>query len=103
MEQQQHRQKRLRLESQSDIQVDGDALKTPFETLFTLVQEVREMKVQLGLLAADFTAKQELVGGCVGISQGLCRLCHSHACGRAENNNFETESTCGDYDRSQLP
>lgn len=40
MEQQQHRQKRLRLESQSDIQVDGDALKTPFETLFTLVQEV---------------------------------------------------------------
>lgn len=69
--------------------------------LFTLVQEIREMKVQLGLLATDSTVKQELgVGG--RITQGPCRLCHGHAhTGRVQNN--DAEPTCSDYHESQLP
>ena len=65
------------------------------------------MKVQLGLLAADFAVNQELVGGHVGVSQGPCRMCS--CTGRAQNNGFETRSTCSDYDAcsdydgSQLP
>lgn len=41
IEQQQHRQKHLHIESQFDFQADGDALKSPsFEILFTLVKEI---------------------------------------------------------------
>ena len=105
---QQCRQKRFRLENQFNFQADGDTPKSPaFEILSTLVQEVQKMQVQLGLLVADFAAKQEPIRGCVGISQGPCRMC-SHSCrpwprtGHVDD--FDTTSTvCSDYDGSQLP
>ena len=72
--------------------------------LHTLVQEIREMKVQLGVLVADFAAKQEPAGSRVSISEGPCRMCYSHSgMGREQNNDFDTTSTCSGYDESQLP
>lgn len=67
-----------------------------FEMFSALVQEIQEMNAKLGQFVMDFTAKQELAGGLVKISQGPCRIC-GHA---------STHHTCDDnvqYDESQLP
>ena len=109
IEQQQRRQKRLRLENQFGFKADDDGSKSPtFEMLSTFIQDIQEMKVHLGLLVADFATKQEPGGGCVGIPQGPCRMYRSHSCtpwprtGHVDD--FDTTSTaCSDYDGSQLP
>ena len=86
--------KHLRLESQFDSQPGGDtkqsATSLQFEMLSTLVQEIREMKTQLGRFVTDFAEKQELAGGLVNISQNPCRMC-----GRASTH-------CTQDDESQL-
>ena len=53
-----------------------------FELLSTVAQEIREMKVQLGQLVADFAAKQDLAGGLVSTSQAPCWICRNHICGQ---------------------
>ena len=87
--------KRLRLESQFDFQPGGDTKQSAtllqFEMFSTLIQEIREMKTQLGQFVTDFAENQELAGGLVNTSQTLCRMC-----GR-------TSTHCMQGDESQLP
>ena len=100
--------KRLRSQTHTNSQADGDFLKEPgatsqFETLSILVQEIQDMKVQLGQLVADFAEKLESAEGLVSIPRTSCKICHGHASGwRVQGEDFEGISTSSDYE-SQLP
>jgi len=80
-EQRQHSQKR---QSESESQdsgdrkcprLEGDTLTSQFEALTFLAQEIQDMGVQLGQVATDVAATQELVRGLVATPQAPCRIC----------------------------
>lgn len=78
-------------------------MTSQFEILSILVQEIQEMKVQLGQLVADFAEKPESAGGLVGISRAPCKICCGHASGwHVQGEGFEGTSNSSDFE-SQLP
>ena len=103
-----HDQKRLRSQAQTNSQADGDSVEEPgarshLETLSILVQEIQEMKIQLGQRVADFADKPQSAGGLVSISWVPCKICHGHASGwHVQGEDFEGTLTSSDYE-SQLP
>ena len=72
------------------------------ETLSILVQEIQEMKVQLGQLVADFAEKPQSAGGLVSISQVPCKICGRARGWDVQGEDCEGTSTSSDHE-SQLP
>ena len=90
--------KRLRLKSQFDSKAGNDASKQSalkFEALSNLIHEIKEAKVQLGLLVADLAAKQELAG-LINISQRPCVICGHGGAQPMQGDDSEGSSTFDD-------
>ena len=67
--------KRFRLEDPLNSRVAGDTSTLQSETLARLVQEIQDMGIQLGRVAADVSEAQVLIRGLVTTPRIPCRLC----------------------------
>ena len=63
------------LEGLLDSQVSGDTLKSQFETLALLAQEIQDMGIQLRRVAVDVAETQVLVRALISSSRIPCAIC----------------------------
>ena len=93
-------QKRHCPESQYSLKACDDASSSQFEILSKLVQEIQDIRVTLGQLAADFSAQRELA---ISVSRTPCGICATrHGRMRAQDD-FEEGSGSFSDEESQLP
>ena len=70
--------------------------------LTTLIQELQEVKWQLGLLVADTTATKQELAGIVGTTLAPCQICRCRSIDQHVEDEFDRGSAFSD-EESQRP